>query len=178
MDGMRVDVVGIVEDGKYENLTEASRPAMFLPLLQSPASETWLLVRTDRDPQQLATAIKSKLHDLDAGLPSFIQTWNHAMDFALFPSRVAAVSLGLLGMMGAMLSITGIFGMAAYSGSKRMREFGIRMALGGHRRELVPVPQCKSRPSSCDTGPSRTRRHTAKDTSAGSGRGYARTEPI
>ena len=110
---------------------------MFLPLLQSPESETWLLVRSDRDSQQLAAAIKSKLHDLDAGLPSFIQTWNHAMDFALFPSRVAAVSLGLLGVMGAILSITGIFGMAAYSVSKRMREFGIRMALGAQRKEVL-----------------------------------------
>ena len=136
-DGTRVEVVGIVEDGKYERLTEASRPAMFLPLLQSPESETWLLVRSDRDSQQLAAAIKSKLHDLDAGLPSFIQTWNHAMDFALFPSRVAAVSLGLLGVMGAILSITGIFGMAAYSVSKRMREFGIRMALGAQRKEVL-----------------------------------------
>ena len=55
----------------------------------------------------------------------------------MFPSRVAAVSLGLLGMMGAMLSITGIFGMAAYSVSKRMRELGIRMALGAQRKEVL-----------------------------------------
>jgi ABC-type antimicrobial peptide transport system permease subunit len=59
------------------------------------------------------------------------------MDGALFPSRLATVSLGVLGLMGAMLSITGISGMAAYSVSKRLREIGIRMALGAGRREIL-----------------------------------------
>ena len=56
---------------------------------------------------------------------------------ALFPARVATVSLGVLGVLGAMLSITGIFGMAAYSVSKRLKELGIRMALGAQRREVL-----------------------------------------
>src|SRR6266481_6097401 len=55
----------------------------------------------------------------------------------LFPSRMATVSLGVLGMMGAMLSITGIFGMAAYSVSKRLKELGIRVALGAQRKEVL-----------------------------------------
>ncbi|HYR85457.1 MAG TPA: ABC transporter permease [Terriglobia bacterium] len=136
-DGTRIQVVGIVEDGKYGNLTEDPEPAMFLPLLQSPSSEIWLVMRSNADPQQLTAAIKSRLRDLDAGLPSFIQTWNQGLDLVLFPSRVATVSLGLLGVMGAMLSITGIFGLAAYSVSKRKRELGIRIALGAERREVL-----------------------------------------
>ncbi len=136
-DGARIEVVGIVEDGKYENLTENLHAAMFLPLLQSPAGDTWLVVRSDRDPQQLTTAIKGTLHDLDAGLPSFIQSWNHAMDFALFPARVAAVSLGLLGLMGSVLAITGVFGMAAYAVSRRLKELGIRIALGAKPKQLL-----------------------------------------
>jgi len=59
------------------------------------------------------------------------------MDGALFSTRVSTVALGVLGLMGAMLSITGIFGMAAYSVSKRLRELGIRMALGAQRREML-----------------------------------------
>ena len=55
----------------------------------------------------------------------------------LFPSRMATVSLGVLGVMGAMLSVTGIFGMAAYSVSKRLRELGIRIALGAERKEVL-----------------------------------------
>jgi ABC-type antimicrobial peptide transport system permease subunit len=54
-----------------------------------------------------------------------------------FPSNVATVALGVLGLMGAMLSITGIFGMAAYSVSKRLKELGIRVALGAQRKEVL-----------------------------------------
>ena len=49
----------------------------------------------------------------------------------------ATISLGILGVMGAMLAITGIFGMASYAVSRRMRELGIRIALGAQRREVL-----------------------------------------
>jgi hypothetical protein len=125
-----VQVVGIAEDGKYTaNLAEDPQSALFLPILQSPATDTWLVVRSSRDRQQLATAIRSKYRELDPGLPAFIQTWNEEMNGALFAPRMATASLGVLGVMGAMLSITGIFCMAAYSVSKRLRELGIRIAL-------------------------------------------------
>jgi predicted permease len=136
-DGTRIQVVGIVEDGKYNSLTEDPTPAMFLPILQSPSSESYMVVRSSRDPLQTAAAIRSKLRDLDAGLPSYIQTWNEAMSGALFAPRVATMTLAVLGVMGAVLSITGIFGMAAYSVSKRKRELGIRMALGAQRKEVL-----------------------------------------
>ena len=137
-DGTRIEVVGIVEDGKYTaNIAEDPQLAMFFPMLQAPSSQTYLVVRSNRDPQQLAAAIRSKLRDLDAELPAFIQTWDEEMNGALFTSRVATVSLGVLGGIGAMLSITGIFGMAAYSVSKRLRELGIRVALGAQRGEVL-----------------------------------------
>jgi macrolide transport system ATP-binding/permease protein len=137
-DGTLIQVVGIVEDGKYTaNIAEDSQPAMFLPISQFPASDTCLVVRSGRDPQQLVAAIRSTLRDLDSGLPAFIQTWNEEMNGALFASRMATVSLGVLGVMGAMLSITGIFGMAAFSVSKRLRELGIRIALGAQRKEVL-----------------------------------------
>jgi predicted permease len=135
--GPRVQVVGVVEDGKYFQLTDGLTPAMFLPVLQSPASTMSIVVRSERDPQLLAAAIRSVLRQMDEGLPFEIHTWPDALAIALFPSRVATVALGALGMMGAMLSITGIFGMAAYSVSKRLRELGIRMALGAQRTEVL-----------------------------------------
>jgi predicted permease len=137
-DGTRIQVVGVVEDGKYTaNITEEPQAAMFLSILQSPSTETWLVARSSGDPQQLAAAIKTKLRDLDAGLPSFIQTWNEEMVAAMFPSRMAAASLGVLGVMGAMLSVTGMFGIAAHSVSRRLRELGIRVALGAQRKEVL-----------------------------------------
>jgi predicted permease len=136
-DGALVQVVGIAEDGKYYQMTEDPKPAIFLPFLQSPTGITTLVVRSERDPQQLAEAIRNKLRELDDSLPMYIQTWTRALDIALFPSRVATVALGVLGLMGGLLSITGIFGMAAYSVSKRLKELGIRVALGAQRREVL-----------------------------------------
>jgi len=137
-DGMRTQVVGIVENGKYASLTEDPQPAMFLPILQAPTSATVLIVRSNRDPQQLTAAIKNTVLELDPGLPIDMCTWNQELnDAALFASRMATVSLGVMGALGAMLAITGIFGMAAYSVSKRLRELGIRIALGAQRNEVL-----------------------------------------
>jgi ABC-type antimicrobial peptide transport system permease subunit len=132
----RIQVIGIVEDGKYLSLTERPQPAMFLPILQAPRSQTWLVVRSDRG-ADLAADLRKTLHGLDPGLPLHILTWNQQLYGALFPARLATVSLGVLGVIGAMLSITGIFGMAAGSVSRRLRELGIRIALGAQRREVL-----------------------------------------
>jgi predicted permease len=136
-DGTRIQVVGIVEDGRYNRLMEEQQPAMFLPMLQSPSSQTYFLVRSSRDAGQLVAAIRNTVRGLDAGLPLYIEPLNKQLDTALFASRMSAITLGVLGVMGAMLSITGIFGMAAYSVSKRLRELGIRMALGAQRKEVL-----------------------------------------
>jgi len=77
------------------------------------------------------------LHELDSGLPVLIETREGPMSVMLFGPRMATISLGVLGLMGAMLSVTGIFGMAAYSVSKRLRELGIRIALGAQRKEVL-----------------------------------------
>jgi len=136
-DGTRVQVVGVSENGKYGKLTEEPQPAMFLPILQFPSTSAWMVVRSSRGPQQLGAAIKSTLHKLDAGLPVAIEMRLDEIGGQLFPARMATVSLGVLGAMGAMLCITGIFGMAAYSVSKRLRELGIRVALGAQRKEVL-----------------------------------------
>jgi predicted permease len=136
-DGTRVQIVGVVEDGKYLSMTEDQEAAMFLPFLQSPPKGSDLVVRSNRDRKQMITAIRSQLRRLDAGLPADIDTWDNFLGVAQFPGRVATMALGVMGLMGAMLSITGIFGMAAYSVSKRLRELGIRIALGAQRIELL-----------------------------------------
>jgi predicted permease len=136
-DGTRLQVVGVVEDGKYGTLTEDPHLAMFLPILQWPSNSTWLVVRSSQDPQQLGSAIKSALHRIDAALPVEIEKRQDEMATAMFPSQMATLSLGVMGGIGAILAVTGIFGMAAYSVSKRLRELGIRVALGAQRQQVL-----------------------------------------
>jgi predicted permease len=135
--GKRAQVVGVVEDGKYRSLTEDQMPAMFFSFLQQPNSDTWLVVRSQRDPGEIAAALERTLHGIDPALPLIVRPWSEAMNSALFPSHVATAALGVLGLLGAMLAVTGIFGMASYNVSKRLRELGIRVALGAGRREIL-----------------------------------------
>jgi len=140
-DGTRIQVVGIAEDGKYNSLTEDPVPVIFVPILQSPSTSTMLVVRAgpglDNGQLQTATAMRNALRKLDTGLQVSIETRDRTLAAVLFGPRMATISLGVLGVMGAMLSITGIFGMAAYSVSKRLKELGIRVALGAQHKEVL-----------------------------------------
>jgi hypothetical protein len=81
--------------------------------------------------------MRSKIRELDAGLPLEVKTWTAELAFALCPSRMATARLGVLGLMAAVLAIVGVFGMAAYSVSQRLRELGIRMAVGARRGQVL-----------------------------------------
>jgi predicted permease len=135
--GKRAEVAGVVEDGKYRTLTEDQMPAMFFSFLQQTESNVWLEVRSMQDSAAVSRAVEESLHRLDPGLPLEMTTWSQEMDSALFAARVATVALGVLGLLGAMLAVTGIFGMASYVVTKRMRELGIRVALGAGQKHVL-----------------------------------------
>jgi predicted permease len=135
--GERAEVVGVVENGRYRSLTEEQQPAMFFSILQRQTTAIYVVVRSRRDPHEIAGALQRTLHSLDPGMSLTIETWNQELGSALFPARVASVALGVLGLLGAMLAVTGIFGMASYVVSKRLRELGIRVALGAGQQEVL-----------------------------------------
>ena len=135
--GERAEVVGVVENGRYRSLTEDQMPAMFFSFQQHQSNGVWLVVRSQRDPQEMTRALETTLHGMDSAMPLMVSTWTREMDTALFAARVATVALGVLGLLGAMLAVTGIFGMASYVVSKRMRELGIRVALGASQRQVL-----------------------------------------
>jgi predicted permease len=130
-------IVGVVEDGKYETLTEEPTAAMFFPLAQNNDGETTLVVRVQLTPAEAAARINRLVNGIDSSVPFTISTWTSALGLVLFPARVATVALGVMGMLAAMLAVTGVFGMAAYTVSRRLRELGIRVALGAHRVQLM-----------------------------------------
>jgi predicted permease len=131
------EIVGIVEDGKYDSLTESPQPAMFFPLAQYADSDTTVIVRSALPPVEVARALRRTLTSIDSDLPFTVRSWPDELAVMYFPARVATISLGVMGMLAAMLAVTGIFGMAAYSISKRWKEFGIRVSLGAQRAQLM-----------------------------------------
>jgi ABC-type antimicrobial peptide transport system permease subunit len=131
------EVVGVVEDGKYESLTEAPQAAMFWPLAQNNENDTTLVVRSNRSPTEIAAALATMMAKIDPSLPVTIQSWPDALALVLLPARVATVALGLLGLLAGILAATGIFGMASYGVARRLREMGIRVALGAQRTQVL-----------------------------------------
>jgi len=132
-----IEIVGVVEDGKYDSLTESPWPAMFFPLAQDADTNTALVVRSHLSPRELVPELSRGLAQIDPSLPFTFHSWPDALALVLFPARVATVSLGVMGLLAAMLAVTGVFGMAMYSVSKRIREFGIRVALGAQAVQLM-----------------------------------------
>jgi len=136
--GEQQEIVGVVEDGKYGTLTEDPAPAIFWPILQNPESDTVLLVCPDRPGSEIIPLIRNAIAGVDSNLPLFtLQRWPDALAMVTFPARAATIALGILGALAMMLSITGIFGLAAYTVTRRMRELGIRVALGAHHIQVL-----------------------------------------
>jgi predicted permease len=136
--GQQYEVVGVVEDGKYESLTEDPTAAVFWPIQQNPNSDTVLIVRSERSPAEMIDAVRRAIVEVDSGIPVFnLSTWSDALSLMTFPARAATVALGILGGLAVMLAVTGIFGLANYTVSRRMHELGIRVALGAQGNEVL-----------------------------------------
>ena len=137
----KYEVVGVVEDGKYNSIGEDPEPMMLIPLAQGigevKSTFTKVLVRSQLPEDQITAALHRAMTGVEPGVPFAIQPWADRVDLSMIPARTAAVVLGIMGMLAAVLAVTGIFGMASYSVSKRMREQGIRMALGAQRIQVL-----------------------------------------
>jgi ABC-type antimicrobial peptide transport system permease subunit len=130
-------VVGVAEDGKYYDLNEDPIPAIYASTAQIVQSSVQLVVRSRMPPREMAAALQRSLTAIAPTAPIVIHTWQDALSNVLFPARAATAALGIMGLLAAMLAVTGIFGMAAYSVSRRMKELGIRVALGARRVQVL-----------------------------------------
>ncbi|HEY5328627.1 MAG TPA: ADOP family duplicated permease [Acidobacteriaceae bacterium] len=130
------EVVGIAEDGKYHDMQEPPQPVAYLPLSQS-YSDGVFVVRSARTPVEMSAVLQHTLSAIEPNVPITVQSWSDSLAGQLFPAKAATVALGIMGLLAAMLAVTGIFGMAAYSVSRRMKELGIRMALGARRTQVM-----------------------------------------
>jgi predicted permease len=130
------EVVGVVEDGKYHEMQESPQPVVYLPLSQSKQGHTTFVVRSYRAQNEMAAELERTLSGLEPNAPITVQSWPNAIAGTFFPARAATVAVGVMGLLAAMLAVTGIFGTAAYNVSRRMKELGIRVALGARTKHV------------------------------------------
>jgi len=140
--GQPIQIVGIVEDGKYFSLTEDQEATAFFPISQKATTETSFIIRlrpdsSDAAVNEMAAIIRKTVRDLDPTIPVESSPWRNQLGMTFFMSQVATVALGLFGAFGLLLSITGTFGLASYTVSKRLRELSIRVALGAQAKQIL-----------------------------------------
>jgi ABC-type antimicrobial peptide transport system permease subunit len=106
--------------------------------LRATDNSTVILVRSSVDPVVMNSAVRKVVHDLDPNIPIEASgTWQDQLGIMLFPARVATIALSLFGLLALLLSVTGTFGLASYTVSKRLRELSIRVALGAQSKQVV-----------------------------------------
>jgi predicted permease len=136
--GVSIQVVGVMADGKYFTLSEDPQAAAFFPISQKANTSTALIARTRRDTGDMVAAIREVVRNLDRAVPiRELSPWKNQLGLSFFPSQVATVALGLFGAFGLLLSIAGTFGLASYTVSKRQREMSIRVALGAQAKQIL-----------------------------------------
>ncbi len=141
--GVQIQIVGLVADGKYLFLSESQKAAVFFPISQRPTTKTSLVVRLRPDSSEEATnalagTVRKVVDDLDPTVPIRESSpWRNQLGLTFFVSQVATVALGIFGAFGLLLSITGTFGLASYTVTKRLRELSLRVALGAQGKQVL-----------------------------------------
>ncbi len=133
-------IVAVVGDVRHRLLTRDVDPQIYIPQGQQATRAISLIVRTPGEPSAVAAAVRETIWSVDPGMPiGGARTLQEVVAQSLGPFQIVSGLLSLFGLLALLLACVGLYGVVAYSVSRRVNEFGIRMALGAERSDILTL---------------------------------------
>jgi predicted permease len=134
-----IEIVGVAKDMTYGTLREDVPRQVFTPYLQGEfVTGMSVYVATSLDPSQMFAAVRRTIQNVDSTLPVYdLRTMTEQIDRSLTTERIVAMLSAVFGIIATLLAVVGLYGVMAYTVSRKTREIGIRIALGALGKNVI-----------------------------------------